>query len=134
MEYHITMALWFSLGLLFHKIFSGLLELGLVSSMIEKTTKDLLISLVFIEQDIQFIMESKKLMLKEKGASENDLEHYTLIHERNFRLWREKVIVTMINNYPSLYRNKFLPFNNWNGAAQYVNELIKLQRDVAKYK
>ena len=81
-----------------------------------------------------FIMESKKLMLKEKGMSENDLEHYALIHERNFRLWREKVIVTMINNYPSLYRNKFLPFNNWNGAAQYVNELIKLQRDVAKHK
>ena len=134
MEYYITMALWFSLGLLFHKIFSGLLELGLVSSMIEKTTKDILISLVFIEQDIQFIMESKKLMLKEKGMSENDLEHYALIHERNFRLWREKVIVTMINNYPSLYRNKFFPFNNWNGAAQYVNELIKLQRDVAKHK
>lgn len=98
----------------------------------EKVTKDLLISLVLIEQDIQFVMESKKLILKEKGMSDEDIEHYTFIHGRNFKMWREKVIITLINNFPQSYRKSLLPFDNWEGAAKYVNELLQHQKQLAK--
>jgi hypothetical protein len=121
---------WFLSGFFFNKAFSAILDFGIVSNIIEKVTRDMLISIVFLEQDMQFVMESKKLILKEKGMSDADIEHHSLIHERNFRLWREKIIVTLINSYPVTYREKFLPFQNWNGAAQYVNEMIK--KKVAK--
>jgi hypothetical protein len=109
-----------------------MLQLGITSNIIQKATNDILISLVFIEQDIQFVMESKKLILKEKGMTDNDIEHYSLIHEKNFRLWREKIIITFVNNYPDMYKSKFVPFNNWNGAAQHVNNMIKQNKKVAK--
>jgi len=128
----LSISIWFLCGFFFHKTFSSMLQLGITSNIIQKATNDILISLVFIEQDIQFVMESKKLILKEKGMSDNDIEHYSLIHEKNFRMWREKIIVTFVNNYPDMYKSKFVPFNNWNGAAQHVNNMIKQNKKVAK--
>lgn len=127
----LSICIWFLCGFFFHQAFSSMLQLGIVSNIIQKATNDILICLVFVEQDVQFIMENKKLILKEKGMSDNDIEHYCLIHEKNFRMWREKIIVTLVNNYPDIYR-KFLPFNNWNGAAQHVNNMIKQNKKVAK--
>ena len=110
---------------------SSLIDFGILSVMMEKITKDLLICIVFIEQDIQFVMESKKLILKEKGMTDEDIEHYTLIHNSNFKLWRERVIVTLINNFPETYRKTLLPFNNWAGAVKYVNQLLQDQKHLA---
>ena len=53
MEY-ISVFLWFLSGVLFHKALSSVLEFGLFSMAVEKVTNELLISLVLIEQDIQF--------------------------------------------------------------------------------
>ena len=127
----LSICIWFLCGFFFHKAFSSMLQLGITSNIIQKATNDILICLVFVEQDVQFIMENKKLILKEKGMSDNDIEHYCLVHEKNFRMWREKIIVTLVNNYPDIYK-KFLPFSNWNGAAQHVNNMIKQNKKVAK--
>lgn len=127
----LSMFLFFVSGILFHKAFSSLLDFGILSSVVEKVTKELLFSLIFIEQDIQFLIESRKIILREKGMSENEIDHLTLIHDRSLRMWREKVIVTLINNFPVNFKNKCLPFDNWTTAAQYVNELIKEKKTVA---
>lgn len=126
--------MFFISGIFFHKTFSSILDFGILSNAIEKVTKELLFSLVFIEQDIQFLIESRKIILREKGMSENEIEHLTLIHDRSLRMWREKVIVTLINNFPSTFKDKCLPFNNWQTAAQYVNDLIKEKRTLANSK
>jgi hypothetical protein len=120
--------LFFVAGILFGKVWSSLLDFGILSAAMEKVTRDLLISLILIEQDVQFALEAKKLILKEKGMSEEDIEHYSLIHGKTYGLWKEKVIITLVNNYPSTFRDKHLPFHNWEGAVQYMNELIKKQK------
>lgn len=124
--------LFFCAGILFHKTWSSILQFGILSNAIEKVTTDLLISLVLIDQDIQFSIENKKILLKEKGMTEEDIEHYCLIHERTYRLWREKVIITLINNYPVAYRQKFLPFSSWNEAVLHVNELFGKEKLASK--
>ena len=120
--------LFFVAGILFGKVWASLLDFGILSTAMEKITKDLLISLILIEQDVQFALEAKRLILKEKGMSDEDIQHHFLIHNKTYDLWKEKVIITLINNYPPTFRDKYLPFHNWEGAAQYVNELIKQQR------
>ena len=130
MEYFIIF-LWFLSGVIFQKAMSSLIDFGILSIMMEKITKDLLISIVFVEQDEQFVIESKKLILKEKGMTDEDIEHYTLIHSRNFKMWREKIIITLINNFPQTYRKTLLPFNNWEGAVKYVNQLLQDQKHLA---
>jgi hypothetical protein len=127
MEY-LSVFLWFLSGIIFHKAMSSLLEFGLLSVAMEKVTNELLISLVLIEQDVQFAIESKKLILKEKGMSDEDIEYHTLLHKKGFQLWKEKVILTLINNYPATYREKLIPFSNWQGAAEHVDRLIKQKR------
>ena len=127
MEY-LSVFLWFLSGVIFHKALSSVLEFGLLSMAVEKVTNQLLISLVLIEQDIQFVVESKKLILKEKGMSDEDIEHHVLLHRKGLQLWKEKVIMTLINNYPATYREKLIPFSNWQGAAEYVDHLIKQKR------
>jgi hypothetical protein len=126
--------MFFISGILFHKTFSSILDFGILSNAIEKVTKEFLFSLIFIEQDIQFLIESRKIILREKGMSENEIEHLTLIHDRSLRMWREKVIVTLINNFPPTFKEKCLPFNNWSTAAQYVNSLIKDKQSLASSK
>ena len=126
--------MFFISGIFFHKAFSSILDFGILSNAIEKVTKELLFSLVFIEQDIQFLIESRKIILREKGMSDNEIEHLTLIHDRSLRMWREKVIVTLINNFPPTFKEKCLPFSNWQTAAQYVNDLIKEKRTLANSK
>lgn len=121
--------LWFLAGVFFNKIFTSVLDFGLVSRAIQKVTNDMLISLVFIEQDIQFVMESRKLILKERGMSELEIENLSLLHDKSFRMWREKVIVTFLNNYPETFKDRFLPFDNWSGAAKYVNEILVANRN-----
>lgn len=121
--------LWFVAGIMFNKAFSSVIEFGILGRAVEKVTNDLLLVLVLAEQDIQFVLESKRLILKEKGMSENDIEHYIMIHERSFRMWREKVIVTLVNNYPEAYKEKYLPFTNWNGAVKHINEMFKTQKE-----
>jgi hypothetical protein len=125
---YLSIFLWFLSGVIFHKALSSVLEFGLLSMTMEKVTNELLISLVLIEQDIQFVVESKKLILKEKGMSEEDIEHHTLLHRKGLQLWKEKVILTLINNYPASFREKLIPFSNWQGATEYVNHLIKQKR------
>lgn len=127
MEY-LSIFLWFLSGVIFHKALSSVLDLGLLSIVVQKVTNELLISLVLIEQDIQFVVESKKLILKEKGMSDEDIEYHTLLHKKGLQLWKEKVIMTLINNYPASYREKLIPFGNWQGAAEYVEHLIKQKR------
>ena len=126
--------MFFISGIFFHKAFSSILDFGILSNAIEKVTKELLFSLVFIEQDIQFLIESRKIILREKGMSDNEIEHLTLIHDRSLRMWREKVIVTLINNFPPTFKEKCLPFSYWQTAAQYVNDLIKEKRTLANSK
>lgn len=121
--------LWFLAGVMFNKAFSSIIEFGILGRAVEKVTNDLLLVLVLAEQDIQFVLESKRLILKEKGMSDNDIEHYVMIHERSFRMWREKVIVTLVNNYPEAYKEKYLPFSNWNGAVKHINEMFKTQKE-----
>jgi hypothetical protein len=130
----LTALMFFVSGILFQKAFSSILDFGILSNAIEKVTKELLFSLVFIEQDIQFLIESRKIILREKGMSDNEIEHLTLIHDRSLRMWREKVIVTLINNFPPTFKEKCLPFSNWQTAAQYVNDLIKEKRTLANSK
>jgi len=117
--------LFFIAGFLFHKTWSSILTFGILSNAVEKVTKDLLLSLVLIDQDVQFAIENKKIILKEKGMSEEEIEHYSLIHNTTYSLWKEKVILTLINSYPDAYRNKFLPFSNWNEAVLHINEMFK---------
>ena len=119
--------LLFLAGIIFNKIWTFILDFGILSNAVEKVTRDLLLCLVFVEEDIQYILESKRLMLKEKGMSESEIERFVLMQERSFRLWREKIIVTLLNSYPDTFRNK-LPFDNWNGAAKYVNQILVANR------
>jgi hypothetical protein len=124
----ISGVLLFVAGMMFHKTWSSLLEFGALSSAMEKVTKEFLICLILIEYDVQFALESKRLILKEKGISDEEIEHYSMVHNRTYKLWKEKVIITLINNYPSMYRKNHLPFSNWDEAAQYIDGIIKQQK------
>lgn len=124
--------LFFVAGILFHKTWSSILAFGVLSNAIEKVTKDLLLSLVLIDQDVQFAIENKMIILKEKGMTNEEIEHYSLIHTRTYRLWKEKVILTLINNYPDAYRNKFLPFSNWNEAVMHINQMYEKEKLASK--
>ena len=68
--------LFFVAGILFGKVWSSLLDFGILSTAMEKITKDLLISLILIEQDVQFALETKKLILKEKFLKYGNLRRY----------------------------------------------------------
>lgn len=73
-------------------------------------------------------------MLKEKGLSDEEIERLLSMHNKAFNTWRERVITTLIQNYPEDFREKMLPFNDWNGAAKYVNTIIKLTNQLANKK
>ena len=72
--------LFFVAGILFGKVWSSLLDFGILSAAMEKVTRDLLISLILIEQDVQFALEAKKLILKEKGRFRSFINNTKVLH------------------------------------------------------
>ncbi len=131
MEY-LSIFLWVLTGILFNKIFTSILNFGILSNAVQKTTLELLLCLVFVEEEIQFLIESRKIMYKEKGYSDIEIENLMKSHDKFYLLWREKLIKTLIDNYPEQFRLKMLPFKDWKGAANLVNAYLKLKKELAK--
>jgi hypothetical protein len=129
MEY-ISAFLWFLSGVLFNKALSFVFDFGVLASMVHKVTSDLLISLVLIEQDIQFMIQSRKALLKSRGISEDKIEELSSFYDKSFLLWRERVIITLLNNYPQAFRS-YLPVYNWESAVKYVNATLKAHKVLA---
>ena len=103
-----------------------------MSNAFQKTTFQLLLCLVLVEEEIQFILESRKLIYKEKGLSDIEIENLMISHNKSYLAWREKLIKTLIENYPEEFKESMLPFKDWQGAANLVNAYLKLKKQLAK--
>lgn len=130
MEY-VSIFLWFLSGVLFNKAVTFVFDFGLLAQTVQKVTEDLLISLVLIEQDIQYIIHSRKSLLKYQGVEDDKIEELSSFYDKSFLLWRERVIITLVNNYPAAFRHK-LPIYNWESAAKYVNVILKAKKELAQ--
>ena len=117
--------LLFFAGMLFYKTWNSFLNFGILLKTSNNVAKQLLLSLVLIEQDIRTISEYKKIILKDKGMSEQEIENYMKTEDKMFYMWREKVVLTLLNHFPQEFKKACLPFNDWLSAATYVNAIIK---------
>jgi len=117
--------LLFVAGMIFHKTWNSFLNFGMLLRTSNNVAKQLLLSLVLIEQDIKTISEYKKLVFKEKGMSDQEIENYMKTEDKMFFMWREKVVLTLLNNFPQEFKKACLPFNDWIGAASYINTITK---------
>jgi len=117
--------LLFVAGMIFHKTWNSFLNFGMLLRTSNNVAKQLLLSLVLIEQDIKTISEYKKLVFKEKGMSDQEIENYMKTEDKMFFMWREKVVLTLLNNFPQEFKKACLPFNDWLGAASYINTITK---------
>ena len=70
---YLSWFLFFLAGVLFSKLFSAMLDLGVVVSFSRTISDRILVSLLMLTQELEYLRELKIDVLKEKGATEEQI-------------------------------------------------------------
>ena len=124
---YLSWFLFFVAGILFSKIFSAFLDLGITVQFARIMSDRILIPLIMIAQELEYLRELKKEVLKEKGLDEQQIQFQLSLFDKWFTNWKESIIVSFISAAPQPIK-KDLPFNDWASTTKYVEKLIKQKR------
>ena len=124
---YLSWFLFFVAGILFSKIFSAILDIGVVTQFSRLMSDRILIPLIMIAQELEYLRQLKVEVLKEKGLDEEQIKFQLSLFDKWFASWKESVIISFISSAPQPLK-KDLPFNDWASATKYVEKLIKQKR------
>jgi len=124
---YLSWFLFFLAGVLFSKLFSAMLDLGVVVSFSRTISDRILVSLLMLTQELEYLRELKIDVLKEKGATEDQINFQLSLFDKWFTHWKEAVIINFIAAYPEPYK-KDLQFHDWASMTKYVEKIIKEKR------
>lgn len=124
---YLSWFLFFVAGILFSKIFSAFLDLGIIVSFSRLMSDRILIPLIMIAQELEYLRQLKIEVLKQKGLDQKDIEFQLALFDKWFTNWKESIIISFISSAPQPVK-KDLPFNDWASATKYVEKLIKEKR------
>jgi len=123
----------FIVGMLFHKICSDTLSMGYIALFIRVIELQILKMLQIIANDVEFIQESKIILLRELNIPEEEIKFIKNIDRQTFDSWKESVIMHFIAAYPGKYRNQ-IQFKDWQGAMRQIRYIEKQQANKKQFK
>jgi len=124
---YLSWFLFFVAGILFSKIFSAILDIGVVTQFSRLMSDRILIPLIMIAQELEYLRQLKVEVLKEKGLDEEQIKFQLSLFDKWFTSWKESVIISFISSSPQPLK-KDLAFHDWASATKYVEKLIKEKR------
>jgi hypothetical protein len=124
---YLSWFLFFVAGIIFSKIFSGFLDIGITTQFSRLMSDRILIPLIMIAQELEYLRQLKMEVLKEKGLDEEQIKFQLSLFDKWFTSWKESVIISFISSAPQPLK-KDLPFHDWASATRYVEKLIKQKR------
>jgi len=116
--------LWFALGVFSYRIISGVLQYGQLAELFEKQLAHMLNVLDILSEDLDNALEMKYSVIKDSGASSEEIKDLRSIDNKLHKIWREMTIARIITHWPKLYK-KLIRFNNWREAISYSRKSRK---------
>ena len=89
---YLSWILFFVAGILFSKIFSGFLDIGITTQFSRLMADRILIPLIMIAQELEYLRELKKEVLKEKGLYEQPIQMQLSLFAKWLTNWEEWII------------------------------------------
>jgi hypothetical protein len=124
---YLSWFLFFVAGALFSKIFSAILDLGVIIQFARSISDRILVSLIMLTQELEYLRQLKIDVMKEKGFTEAQIEFQNLLFDKWFTNWKEAVIINFVSSYPQPLK-KDLQFHDWATATKYVEKIVKEKR------
>ena len=127
MEY-LYLFLAFMAGYVIRGLLANLYLIGRMSDFTKKVANQTQLFLSTVVQDIEFIKMAKYEVLNDSGCDKNLIIRERNMDEYTFNKWKQTVVKTYIDNYPSEFRKHHIKFDNWNQMVEQFN--AKQSRDV----
>ena len=124
---YLSWFLFFVAGVVFSRIFSFIFDLGIAAEFIRRTSDRILVCLIMMAEQLEYLREMRKMVLREKGVSEEQIEFQLALFDKWFTTWKESVIIQFVSSYPESSKRD-LPFHDWKTATKYVEKIIKEKR------
>ena len=122
-----SLALAFLFGVLFHILWSALINMGYTVVMMKGTINDCVILIAKNLQNVYEIKYLKEEAMKIAGRDDKYIEWQAKIDEREINSLKRTCIRNFINTVPPKY-NYLIKFHDWNSAMNYINDVIKEER------
>lgn len=124
---YLSWFLFFVAGVLFSKIFSAILDIGVVVQFARAMSDRILVSLIMLTQELEYLRQLKKDVLTQKGCSQEQIDFQLALFDKWFANWKESVIINYVSSYPQPLK-KDLQFHDWASATKYVQKIVKEKR------
>lgn len=124
---YLSWVLFFVAGIIFSRIFSFIFDIGIATEFTRKLSDRILVSLIMMAEQLEYLREMRIIILKEKGATEEQIAFQLALFDKWFTTWKESVIIHYVSSYPQPLK-KDLQFYNWDTATKYAEKLIKEKR------
>ena len=124
----IQMLLAFIVGILFNKLWGGLLSLGYSILLIKQVQDDSVKIMGAITQGLVEVQQIKLIELHRAGKSKEEIEIEQNVSEYRLKSLQDAIIKNFINKFPNTYSN-ILKFYDWDSAMQYLDELITKEKN-----
>jgi hypothetical protein len=124
---YLSWALFFLAGIVFSKLASGFLDLGIIATFSRKISDRILVSLLMLTQELVYLRELRIQVLKEKGCTDEQIQFQLSLFDKWFTHWKEAVIINFVSSYPQPLK-KDLQFHDWASMTKYVEKIVKEKR------
>ena len=124
---YLSWFLFFVAGMIFSRIFSFIFDIGIATEFTRKLSDRILVSLIMMAEQLEYLREMRILILKEKGVTEEQITFQLALFDKWFTTWKESVIINFVSSYPEPLKQE-LQFHDWKSATKYVEKLIKEKR------
>ena len=124
---YLSWFLFFVAGIIFSRIFAFILDVGVATQFTRKLSDRILVSLIMMAEQLEYLREMRILILKEKGVTEEQITFQLALFDKWFTTWKESVIINFVSSYPEPLKSD-LQFYDWASATKYVEKVIKEKR------
>ncbi len=127
MEGYLLYFIVFCCGIITNIFWNHLLGLGTGIMMVRTVISDCLMVVAKNVQSVYEINELKYMSLEMSGKDERFIEFQKTQDKMELSSLRNTVIRNFVNAIPSRY-DKYVPFNDWGSAMDYLDKEIKKRR------
>ena len=111
-------------GILLYRIFSRVYSSSVARLLFKVTELYCLQLLVWSYEDMIFLKETKKEVMRELEIPENQIKISINIDEVNIKKWKREAIKKLLLRYPDIFRSH-VEYHDWNSAMRYLEKVIK---------
>tara|TARA_Y100000992_G_C20821243_1_gene284974 strand:- start:32 stop:430 length:399 start_codon:yes stop_codon:yes gene_type:complete len=128
MSFWVQIFLAFFIGVIVTKLWNLTLYTGYSILLMNQIQKDAVKLMATADQTIDEVQAMKYLEMQKSGKSEKFIELQREIDKRYTTPLKNAIIGNFIATFPIRYRH-LLKFSDWKSAMQYVDQLIKEERN-----